>query len=86
MQWRRQGSAILRVVLLRDGRKGIAVLVGSNEKKQNSVVVFQRDNGEREIVAITDLLDVLSPEDIIDIYCTQERVFGKRAFAPLEIK
>lgn len=86
MEWRRQGSAILRVILLRDGRRGVVVLVGSPEKERNSIFVFQKEGGEREIVPISKLVDLISPEDLIDIYCTQERVFGKRACVPLKIE
>lgn len=86
MQWRRQGSAVLRVVSLRDGRKGIVVLLGSAERKQNAVLIFQKDSGEKEIIPLLNLLELLRPEDLIDIYCTQERVFGKRPFIPLKIE
>ncbi len=86
MEWRRQGSAILRVILLRDGRKGVVILVGGPEKEQNSVVVFQKEGGEKEIVLMNKLVDLISPEDLIDVYCTQERVFGRRAYVPLKIE
>ncbi len=85
MQWKRQGSAILRVVGLRDGRKGIVVIIGTAEKDYNAVVVFQKEGGEKEIIPVSRLIDLIPPEDVIDIYCTQERVFGKRAFVPLKI-
>lgn len=86
MNWKKQGSAILRLLQLTDGRKGVVVLIGKYGKPQNSVVVFQKEGVEREIIPVEKLLDFLVPEDLIDILCVQERVFGERCIIPLEIK
>jgi len=86
MNWKRQGSAILRMVQLKDGRKGVVVLIGKYGKEQNAVIVFQKEGGEREIIPVEKLLDFITPEDLIDICCVQERVFGERSLIPLEIK
>ncbi len=86
MNWKRQGSAVLRMVQLKDGRKGVVVLIGKYGKEQHAVVVFQKEGTEREIVPVEKLLDFFTPEDLIDILCVQERVFGERHIIPLEIK
>ncbi len=86
MNWKRQGSAILRKVQLNDGRSGVVVLIGKYGKEQHAVVVFQKEGGKREIVPVEKLLGFLTPEDLIDILCVQERVFGEHCIVPLEIK
>ncbi len=86
MNWKKQGPAILRMVQLTDGRKGVVVLIGKYGKEQHAVIVFQKEGGEREIIPIEKLLDFFTPEDLIDILCVQERVFGERRIIPLEIK
>ncbi len=85
MNWKRQGPAVLRMVQLKDGRKGVVVLIGKFGKEQNSVIVFQKEGGEREIIPVEKLLDFITPEDLVDILCVQERVFGERRIVPLEI-
>lgn len=85
MEWHRQGPAILRSIQLKDGRKGVVVLIGKYGKDKNAVIVFQKGE-EREIIPLQNLLDFLKPEDLVDILCVQERFFGDRALVPIEIK
>lgn len=86
MNWKRQGSAVLRMVQLTDGRKGVVVLIGNYGKEQHAVVVFQKGEKEREIIPVEKILDFFTPEDLIDILCVQERAFGDRHIIPLDIK
>lgn len=84
--WRKQSSAIIRPIQLKNGRKGIVILIGGRENEKNAVVVFQTEGGGKEIFTVKQLIDELQPDDLIDILCVQERVFGNRAIIPLTIE
>lgn len=70
-----------------DGRKGNAVVLGSPKNpKGASLVIAAADGGEPERVPLAEATELISPEALIDILCTQERAFGSAGLDPPEIE
>ena len=87
IRWQNQGEAIVGALSLVDGRKGKAVVVGARENpKGASLVIAAAGGGEPERVPLADATDLISPEALIDILCTQERAFGSAGLEPPKIE
>lgn len=64
-----------------DGQTIKVVLLGPRTNPKNAVAV--RGEGEQVYKEpLNDLLDTLSPRDVVDVICTQERVFGDAGLEP----
>ena len=62
-----------------DGRRANAVLVGSLDKPRGAVLVLTDETAEQgQAIPLRQALDQLPANDLVDILCTQERVFGAR--------
>ncbi len=87
IKWQKQGEAIVGALSLVDGRKGSAVVLGARENpKGASLVITAEDGGEPERIPLADATDLISPEALIDILCTQERAFGSVGLEPLKLE
>ncbi len=83
MKWKRQGEALLAPVKLTDGRAGSVVLVGARENPKGAALVFSGGTeSDVETVPLTESLHLLSPVQIIEILCMQERVYGTSGLTP----
>ena len=53
------------------------VIVGARDNPKNAVILSSSGGGGAlQKVPVSDSLDRLSPEQVVDIMCMQERVYG----------
>lgn len=74
--WTRQGEAYVGSLALTDGRRAKAVLVAPRGNPKGAAVVYAGEDGGLVKLILSDALDRLTPEQVMDILCTQERAFG----------
>lgn len=73
---------MLAALTVADGQKATVVLVGPREKPNGAMLVFQGDGSEFLSVPLNDRVDELSPRQLIEIACMQERTFGSKGLEP----
>lgn len=74
--FKQQGEAVVGVLTLPDGRAGRVVLVGPRELPKGAMVVVATGATSSEVIPLSNALPLLSAQQIIEIVCMQERVFG----------
>lgn len=83
IEWKKQGEAVVGSIESVDGLKGSAVIVGGRDNARGAVLVLPPSEGaEPESATIADASDRLSPDQIIDIACMQERLHGASGMDP----
>ena len=82
MKWTRQGDAVVGVARLTDGAPARVVLVGPRSNAKGAVVVIPAESPNKvKTVSMNEALDRLSPQDIVETLCMQERLFGTSGLA-----
>lgn len=77
ISWNEQGAALVAQLLLRDGRHGSVVLVAPRSNAKGATLFLPgSDAGKPEILPLLQGIDLLRPEDLVQILAMQERVFG----------
>jgi hypothetical protein len=85
MDWKRQGAGFVSAILLRDGREGRAVLVGSRDNPKGAMLVLPGEgSGDAQAIEFSDAVHLLLPRDVVELLCAQERAFGASGLSPLE--
>ncbi len=65
-------------IVLLDGNRGNVVLVGPRDNpKGASLVLPGEEGGKVRAVPLMEGVGLLHPQVVVDIICTQERVFGE---------
>ena len=87
MEWKRQGAALVGSFPLAGGGAGRVILSGAWGVPNAAQVVLlsARGSGRVEAVPLEQRLEHLTPEQVIDILCTQERAFGGHGLEPPDI-
>ena len=71
---------------LSDGSSGTVVILGPAEQPKNLVLVTRgADEASIAKTPVKDCLIRLSPVQVIDVLCTQERAFGTHGLTPPEL-
>jgi hypothetical protein len=78
VSWKRKGAAVVGALRLTDGRTASAVLVGPRQNANGAVLVISGKAGPPETVPLANCLGVLEPDQVLEILCMQERIFGDR--------
>lgn len=77
MTWTKQGNATIAPLTLRDGRTGNAVVVGPRDNPKGAVLlVAAQDSGEPESIPLQEAVELLRPDNVIDILGMQARLFS----------
>ena len=75
--WTKRGNAVVGAVALEDGRKGSAVIVGPRTNPKGVALVVPKGSAnEMESMVLADGVAFLSPDQVFDIICMQERLHG----------
>ena len=69
--WKRQGSAVIGVLKLLDGRNANAVIVGPASNPKGVSILIPKGEGA-DTAPLSEMLDAFRPEHIIDVLCMQE--------------
>jgi len=87
ISWKKQGEAIVGGLELAGGKRGNVVLVGPASNPKGATLIIPGDDPKRpQTTPLPAGCGHLSPDDFLDILCTQERGFGDRNFpAPGDI-
>ncbi len=76
--WKKQGAAWVGARTFSDGARGNVVIVGSREIPKGAVLLFPGTNkGALQSAPLAEHLDKLTPQQVVDILCMQERAFGE---------
>ena len=68
---------------LADGRAASVVLVGPRSNPKGAVLVLAgSEEGKVNTIGLLDGTELLHPQHILDILCTQERAFGSSQLTP----
>ena len=59
-----------------NGDKGSVAIVGDRSNPKGAMILVPQAGGDPEKRALSDALDLLHPQQVIEIVCMQERVFG----------
>lgn len=71
---------------LDDGSWGKVVLVGGRDNPQGALLVLAPEGGgPAKPAALSDCLDRLHPQDVVEALCMQERVFGESGLQPPDL-
>ena len=69
-----------------NGKRATVALVGPAENPKGAMVIPSPVSGQSSAAQpLVDFMDLLSPAQMIDILCAQERLFGKCGLEPLEL-
>lgn len=84
--WKQQRAAVVGALELADGRRASVALVGPRiNPKGAAIIVKAAESGSVDTVPLADAIQILSLEQIVDIICMQERIYGDSGLAsPLE--
>ncbi len=75
MTWTQQGNATIAPLTLVDGRTGNAVIVGPRENPKGAVLLVASEaSGEPESIPLQDAVELLRPDNVIDILGMQARL------------
>lgn len=86
MRWQRQGDALIGSIQLKDGRAARVVLVAERANPKGAVLVFAGDEQGRAVTSpLAMALPFLTPRQVVDILCGQERAFGTAGLMPPEL-
>lgn len=85
MKWTRQGEAVISPFRLVDGCAARAVLMGPRTNPKGAVVVAAQGPDEIKTFPLSALLDRIPPQDLVEILCMQERVFGSTGLSASDI-
>ncbi len=82
MKWTRQGDAVVGAIRLTDGAAARVVLVGPRTNQKGAVVVIPVEGPEKiKTLNLNGALDRLNPQDVVEVLCMQERLFGASGLA-----
>jgi hypothetical protein len=66
-----------------DGRRGVCVLVAPRGTPKGASLLLKSADGEAvETWALEDVLEILTPEQAVDILCAQQRTFDTIGLVP----
>jgi len=85
--WQKHGAAWVAALRLVDGRSGKAVVVAGRDNPKGAMIVLPpagSAGGTVPSIPLTDAYDLLTPLQIIDVLCLQERAFGTNELEPPE--
>ncbi len=75
--WKKQGPAFVGDVVVLDGQRAKAVVLGAPHTPKGAVLVLPPQANEKpEAIPLGQALDGLPPQAVIEILCMQERAFG----------
>ena len=75
--WKQQGAAVIGALVLADGRGASVALVGPRQNPKGAAIIMKASVGDDvETIPLKDAVALLSPEQMVDIICSQERVYG----------
>jgi hypothetical protein len=84
LKWHKQGPAFTAPVQLPDGTPASVVLLGAAANPRALALVVPGPDGKPVSEYFPDAASRLTPYDLIQIYCMQERCFGTHGFHPPE--
>lgn len=77
MKWTRQGEAVVSSSRLVDGVPARVVLIGPRNNPKGAAVVVPVQGPEKvKTFRLDEVVDRLTPQDVVEILCMQERFFG----------
>lgn len=83
--WNKQAEAWVGQLCLGDGRGVNVVVVGPRRNPRGAAIVFPAEGkGALAAIPLADALDQLTPEQVVDILCMQERAYGDSGLAAPE--
>ena len=82
LKWHKQGPAYTAPVTLLSGVQASVVVLGPSSNPKALALVRPGDDGKPVSEAFPDAAALLSPGDLIRVYCMQERCFGTHGFHP----
>lgn len=86
ISWERQGAAVVGSLTLASGKAGKAVIVGARANPKGVMLIAPGLlPGEMRPVPLREHLDALSPAQLIEVLCMQERVFGEAPLPPPDV-
>lgn len=83
--WKRQGGALVGAVKTSGKRTSRIVLVAGRDNPMGAMLAVVPNGQSRpEVVPLAEALELLGPQDVIEILCMQERVYGDSGLEPPE--
>ncbi len=79
LAWKKQGVAFVSSVSLTDGRQGNVGMVGGRGNQRGIAGVLPgtgSGGGALDTKMLTEVVDLLTPDQMVEILCMQERAFG----------
>lgn len=75
--WKQQGAAAIGALVLVDGRGASVALVGPRQNTKGAALIMKASEGDEfDTITLKDAVALLSPEQVVDIICSQERIYG----------
>jgi len=84
LKWHKQGPAFTAPVQLQDGDQASVVVLGAASNPKALALVLPCPDGKPVSESFPEAAARLSPFDLIQVYCMQERCFGTHGFHPPE--
>jgi hypothetical protein len=84
--WKKQGDALVGVLTLPSGRPARIVLMGPRSNPKGAMVVIPSvTDAKPEVLPLADAAELLSAQQIIDVACVQERIYGDTGLTPPDL-
>ena len=82
--WKKQEAVLVGTFTLTDGTRATAVLLAAASHPNSAMLVLPAPESQPvQPRPLTQTLDLLTKEQILDILCTQERAFGDSGLEPV---